>query len=206
MKTTAQRTQRFVRVLALSLGLGGLMSALPAVADDIKKLKGPDECGECHKKEVEAWRTTRHYKTFNELARTKEAKEIGKKLGLKRLKSESDCLSCHFTQMEVKGKAKTVAGITCESCHGPARDWIDIHSDYGGKDVKKEDESPAHRKERLAKSEAAGMLRPDDLYAVANNCYQCHLVPNENLVNKGGHKAGSAFELVAWSQGEVRQN
>jgi hypothetical protein len=31
-------------------------------------------------------------------------------------------------------------------------------------------------------------------------------VPQEELVNKGGHTAGSAFELVSWSQGEVRHN
>ena len=31
-------------------------------------------------------------------------------------------------------------------------------------------------------------------------------MPNEELVNVGGHAAGSAFELVAWSQGEVRHN
>jgi len=31
-------------------------------------------------------------------------------------------------------------------------------------------------------------------------------VPKEDLVNKGGHTAGSAFELVSWSQGEVRHN
>jgi hypothetical protein len=205
MKTTNCRT----RGLALLLGGGlGLALLLPgaAGADDIKKLVGPDECGECHKKEVTAWRQTRHYKTFNELSRTKEAREIGKKMGLRRLKQESACLDCHFTAMEVGGKEKTVAGITCESCHGAARDWIKIHSDYGGKGVTKEQETAAHKKKRLAGSVAGGMLSPDDLYAVANNCYQCHLVPNEELVNKGGHKAGSAFELVAWSQGEVRHN
>ena len=31
-------------------------------------------------------------------------------------------------------------------------------------------------------------------------------VPEERLVNVGGHTAGSAFELVSWSQGEVRHN
>jgi hypothetical protein len=31
-------------------------------------------------------------------------------------------------------------------------------------------------------------------------------VPQEDLVNKGGHRAGSKFELVSWSQGEVRHN
>ena len=50
------------------------------------------------------------------------------------------------------------------------------------------------------------MIRPAHLYKLASNCYQCHTVPNEKLVNVGGHTAGSDFELVAWSQGEVRHN
>lgn len=72
--------------------------------------------------------------------------------------------------------------------------------------MKKEDESPDHRVKRLADAIAGGMLRPDNLYLVAENCFQCHTVPNERLVNEGGHTAGSAFELVSWSQGEIRHN
>jgi hypothetical protein len=41
---------------------------------------------------------------------------------------------------------------------------------------------------------------------LAKNCYACHVVPQEDLVNKGGHRAGSAFDLVSWSQGEVLHN
>ena len=48
------------------------------------------------------------------------------------------------------------------------------------------------------------MIRPASLYRLAKNCYGCHVVPQEDLVNKGGHPAGSAFELFSWSQGEVR--
>ncbi len=59
---------------------------------------------------------------------------------------------------------------------------------------------------RLKTCDAAGMLRPENVYLVARNCYSCHSVPNEELVNVGGHKPGSAFELVSWSQGEVRHN
>ncbi len=197
---------RWIKPALVTGLLAGLLFSNAALAGDIDKLVGPDECGECHKKEVAAWRDSRHYKTFNELARTKEAKAIAKKLGLSRIKRESACLDCHFTVMNKDGKPKAMAGITCESCHGAAQDWLKVHSDYGGKDVKKEQETAAHKKQRLDDSVAGGMLRPDDLYAVANNCYQCHLVPNEELVNKGGHKAGSPFELVAWSQGEVRHN
>ena len=50
------------------------------------------------------------------------------------------------------------------------------------------------------------MIRPHSLYQLAKNCYSCHVVPQEGLVNKGGHKPGSSFDLVSWSQGEVRHN
>ncbi len=50
------------------------------------------------------------------------------------------------------------------------------------------------------------MIRPANMYAWAKNCYGCHTVPQEKLVNVGGHPAGSKFELVSWSQGEVRHN
>ena len=43
-------------------------------------------------------------------------------------------------------------------------------------------------------------------YKLAKNCYSCHVVPREKLVNVGGHPAGSKFELYSWSQGEVRHN
>ena len=55
-------------------------------------------------------------------------------------------------------------------------------------------------------ADAKGMIRPASIYQLAKNCYSCHVVPQESLVNKGGHKAGSAFDLVSWSQGEVRHN
>jgi len=170
------------------------------------KVKGPDACGECHKESVLKWKLTRHSKTFKELPRKKSAKTIAKKMGLRRIKAGSDCLTCHFTSAEVKGKVKPIAGITCESCHGAGRDWINVHSDFGGKGVTAQTEKPDHKKVRYEKSESTGMIRPRRLYSVAANCYGCHTVPNEKLVNVGEHPAGSKFELVSWSQGEVRHN
>jgi hypothetical protein len=169
-------------------------------------IKGPDACGECHKKSVESWKQSHHAKSFKTLPRSENARDIAKKMGLKRIKADSDCLTCHFTSAMVEEKIKPIAGISCESCHGAGMEWIDVHSDFGGKDVKAENEDPAHKVERYSKSEAAGMIRPSNIYALAENCYQCHTVPNEKLVNIGGHTAGSAFELVRWSQGEVRHN
>ena len=173
---------------------------------DPAKVTGPDACGECHKSSVAEWKDSHHFKTFKNLPRNKKARKIAKSMGIKRIKSGSDCLSCHFTSAMVKEKVKPIGGITCESCHGAGKDWIKVHSDYGGKGVNAENEPAAHKTERYALSEKAGMIRPGNLYGVAQNCYNCHSVPNEKLVNVGGHPAGSKLELVAWSQGEVRHN
>ncbi len=211
----AIRLGRSCGCLAVALGLSfGLLSTPGAAAAETEvqyriepeKVQGPDACGECHKSSVEVWSKTHHAKTFKELPRRKTAKQISKKMGIKRIKSKSDCLICHFTSAVVRDKTKPIGGITCESCHGGGKDWIKIHADYGGKNVPREAETPEHRTERFANAEAAGMIRPSRLYSVAKNCYSCHTVPNEKLVNVGGHPAGSEFELVSWSQGEVRHN
>lgn len=196
--------------LALAVVVGAILAAQPGSAQELRldpaKVKGPAACGECHKVEAAIWKETHHSTTFRELPRSDKAREIADKLGLKRIMAESDCLTCHFTSQTEDGDVKPTAGISCESCHGAGADWIKVHADYGGEDVTREQEAPDHKEQRYAQSEAAGMIRPLHLYDVAANCYSCHTVPNENLVNAGGHPAGSKFSLVAWSQGEVRHN
>ncbi len=184
----------------LSGGLTGLASPDPAT------VRGPESCGECHKQEVEAWKATRHFSTFNDMHRTDAARQIAEKLGIRRIKSESLCLECHYTGKVIDGSAQVITGISCESCHGGAQGWMDVHNDYG-KGFTKETEAADHRDRRRALAAQAGMLYPADVYAVAQNCFQCHIVKDEKLVNVGGHATGSEeFELVAYSQGEVRHN
>ncbi len=174
------------------------------IASDPAKIVGPNSCVECHKEEAEAWQASHHFKTFREMPRRKEANEIAEKMGVQRIRSESMCLTCHYTMQEKESKKQPIAGISCESCHGAGEDWIKVHSGYSGKTEKTETKAEAEARLKLADSK--GMIRPSSLYQLAKNCYSCHVVPQEDLVNKGGHPAGSAFELVAWSQGEVRHN
>jgi hypothetical protein len=170
-----------------------------AIASDAAKTVGPNTCGECHKEETAAWQESHHFKTFRDMPRNPKGKEIGEKMGIKRVNSAGLCLTCHYT---VDSKEKPVAGISCESCHSPAKDWVKGHGEFSGKSEKTE--SKAEEEARWKLAESKGMIRPDNLYELAKNCYACHVVPQEDLVNKGGHKAGSDFELVSWSQGEVR--
>jgi hypothetical protein len=180
------------------------LAADGAVASDSAKTVGPNACAECHKQEVEAWKGTHHFKTFREMPRRTSGNEISEKMGVRRIKSESLCLNCHFTVQQKNNKEEPVAGISCESCHSAGQDWIKVHSGFSGKTALTESEAEEEARWKLAMSK--GMIRPRLLYQLAKNCYSCHVVPQEDLVNKGGHRAGSAFELVSWSQGEVRHN
>lgn len=200
---------RMALALTLTLGAALAMAGLtqPAAAaqpTEHAKIMGPDECAECHKAEAKVWKGSHHFSTFTEMPRRKEAREIADKLGIHRIKTEPLCTSCHFTTQSTPAEPepRAIAGISCESCHTPAADWMKRHGEYSGK--KKETETAAEAAARWADAEAAGMLRPHMLYDLAKNCYSCHITPNEKLVNVGGHSAGSPFELVSWSQGEVR--
>jgi hypothetical protein len=174
---------------------------------DPAKVLGPDSCLKCHESETLQWKLTPHYATFESLHRKPEAKAIADRLGLRSVKRNDQCTSCHYTTQEVDGRDRVVAGVSCESCHGAGRDWVALHNDYGGASITKALESPEHRQQRIAASVAAGMNNPANLYLVARQCLACHTAPNERLVNVGGHASGSGdFELVAWSQGKVRHN
>jgi hypothetical protein len=174
------------------------------LAADPVKIVGPNACAECHEQEIEAWKGTHHFKTFREMPRNAAANEIAEKMGVRRIKSESLCLNCHFT-VQQKGDAKeAVSGISCESCHGAGKDWIKVHSGFSGK--KENTETKVEEAARWKLADSKGMIRPHAIYQFAKNCYGCHVVPQEDLVNKGGHRAGSAFELLSWSQGEVLHN
>lgn len=198
---------RRFRIARLPCVLVAVMFASVATVQagpDASKVVGPTECAECHKDETVVWKGTHHFTTFRSMPRSDRAREIADKMGIKRVKAESQCLDCHFTNQIVDGKEKPIAGISCESCHSASKEWIKVHSEFSGK--KKETESAEEAAARWALAEEKGMIRPKLIYLLAKNCYGCHVVPQEKLVNVGGHPAGSKFELVSWSQGEIRHN
>lgn len=177
------------------------------VLDDPAKIVGHEQCARCHGQEISQWQTTPHFKTFDTLHRKPEAKAIADRLGLNSVKRNDTCIKCHYTAVEKRGRLRPVSGVSCEACHGAAKDWINIHADYGGAGITKATESPEHRQARRDQAIAAGMNNPSNVYLIARQCLECHTTPEESLVNVGGHPAGSSeFELVSWSQGMVRHN
>lgn len=226
------RSGQVIRSLMLLVVLCVLLSVLvlPASADSerawlteeqerdlaaliVGPIKNDDNCASCHALETEAWENTRHFATFKDRHRSPEAKEILANMGQRSMKRALECRQCHYTS-ELKGnKLRASFGVSCESCHGAASDWLVLHSKKGGDlssdDLKwgtGKDQSAAMRTKRLQSAEAKGMINSEMIYDIARNCFGCHTVPNEAIVNEGGHKAGSDFDLVAWSQGENLHN
>ncbi len=202
--------------ILVAIGVGALVESNAAAQDsqpslvacDPAKVVTAQACAKCHANEVRVWQSTPHATSFETLSRTSEAKEICRKLGVRSPKRSERCAVCHFTsQVNESGKLRVVAGVSCESCHGAAADWLDVHNDYGGPQTTRDQETESHRQMRLENATRLGMRNTRNLYLIASQCYQCHTIPDEELVNRGGHRAtNDAFELVAWSQGSIRHN
>jgi hypothetical protein len=179
---------------------------LPEACDPTKVLTA-GTCVKCHAAETEVWKNTPHFRTFEQLHRSPKAKEIAAKMGISSIKRSNVCVQCHYTSQEQEGVTKVVSGISCESCHGAAKDWFALHNDYGGPGITRETETATHREERIRTSMTNGMRNPHNVYLIARSCLACHTVPHEKLVNVGGHAAGSwEFDFVGWSQGKVKHN
>ena len=163
-----------------------------AEARDATKYVGVKTCAMCHKKEEtgnqnQKWLDSKHAKAFESLASDK-AKEVAKKLGIADPQQSGKCLMCHstaynWTEAVATDKIKPEDGVTCESCHGP------------GKDYKKKEIM-----ENKDQAIAAGLVNP-----ATKSCVLCHNDKNptwnpEQYTTKDGKKVGfdeeQAFEKI----------
>lgn len=206
MKTSTLRKTSVVALLCVA-GAGLMIASTAALAAKGETVLNyaphmiiEDEaaqCAQCHERAVEAWSQSTHKKTYDELHLRERAAEIVEKMGGRSIRRSAECVQCHYT-MAAKtegGRAKAVMGVSCQRCHGEALNWLEIHQD-----------TDRDKTERLKEAEENGMRPTYNIHQLASSCFQCHTVPREELVNTGGHVAGSEFDLVSWSQGEVRHN
>jgi hypothetical protein len=192
----------------------------PSIVNAEPFVKGAKLCEECHEEEFKVWSKTKHFKSFRSVHREPKdaSKPSPKKIlkavgGQKRMKRNKTCYLCHYTlqKKDAGAKHQVKSGTSCESCHGASSDYMDIHGDYGGKDVKREAESADHKAKRIADSKAAGLIWPSMKYEIAENCMTCHGLANPDLkaddlakMLGAGHPINPEFELVKYSQGSVR--
>lgn len=184
-----------MNLVPLSVVVGAVLTVNAGQAADTPdktdpaKVVGSENCMKCHKSELAALGASKHH---NSLAKTKggnAAKYIAAVGGKQDL-----CITCHATPKGAAGAAEAISGVSCESCHGGAADWLEIHGKEG-----------VARADRHAGADKGGMIRASSVYTIAKNCFNCHVVFNEALVN-AGHPSSNKIEFLGWSSGEVRHN
>ena len=168
---------------------------------------GYENCRKCHQLQVDKLVTTVHFKSYETTHRSAQSRKICQQLGIRSIKRSERCIRCHYTPEISRRGVKAQSGISCESCHGPSKNWIKGHNDYGGLLVTKRRESAEHKQFRISSSIEKGMRHPSNLYLLAKSCYECHLVNDAELVDTTDHPPiSTGFDMVSWSQGSMRHN
>ncbi|MDF1755514.1 MAG: cytochrome c family protein [Verrucomicrobiales bacterium] len=165
---------------------------------DPTKTVGIESCAECHEEMVDRWSESAHATSFETLIKSEAARNIAEIAGIQvsEIPTTASCVRCHYTREFLHSAVQTTESISCESCHGPALDWINLHN------VKSKS-----RAERVSSASEAGMKHPQRLYEVVKTCFECHVVDDEQLVNHTGHPAiTNGFELLSWYEGETSHN
>lgn len=193
-------------LLLLGLSAGGA-SAAPFN-------EGFRKCQECHEAEVEVWKQTKHFKSYNEVHKKEAAAKIlAAAGGGTSMRQNSSCVMCHYTETRTSesGKPQVASGPSCESCHGASSEFRDIHNFYGDGVNDASKEPAAHKAKRVADATKAGMIWSFMTYDIAANCMSCHGLAQPNLKGDvlakmldAGHPGEADFELVRYSQGSVR--
>jgi len=123
---------------------------------------------------------------------TARSKQIADALNIKDATSDARCTVCHAPLQQVpenlRGENfKVSEGVSCESCHGPAENWLRGHT--------RADWTRADRT-------AAGMRDLQNLYVRANVCVACHQNVDADIL-KAGHPE-LIFELDGQSVAEPK--
>jgi len=196
--------------------------------DLIENQANGEACMQCHTPHTDSWMKTKHFASKDVLIDSKKASDILEDFGSdKSVLEEESCATCHFTTKTVEKKTMPILGISCESCHGAAKNWVSIHQHSTIKDFLSYDSGKIKDADALAKfnevkskvsgisdeakfkelinktTTSLGMIRSTDTYDLIENCYQCHTVPEPKLINTTKHKAGSSFEILRYLTGDV---
>src|SRR5882672_11104139 len=166
--------------------IGALILATASAAH-AQTVLGPSKCTACHdhdrqttkwqREEPAQYKDKAHYNTRKQLDGAK-AGAYAKAIGLADpYDVKGSCVTCHATVF--RGDAN--AGVSCESCHGPASGYLDPHQVKGS----------------YAKAVSTGLRdlksKPP---AIAKACVGCHLTTDKRLVT-AGHPSGAEFDAGA---------
>jgi hypothetical protein len=190
-----------LRLPLLIAGIGASFAV--CFAAEPPKYTGPGSCASpsCHggvsprsdnsvwQNEYSTWVVKdKHSQAFTALSMP-VAVRMAKILGLPNAYSAPKCLACHSLDVPADQRARSFDssdGVSCESCHGPASNWLGPHTTKGW----------THQQ-----SIDAGMYDDRDLIHRSEKCLSCHLGTADKFVDHEMIAAGHPdlyFELASF--------
>lgn len=156
-----------VTVTVCCMALIGMVATYRAAAEggfakwDGAGLVKENMCIACHGAKVGdqagIWAKSPHANAFKALG-TDAAKEVAKKAGVDNPQTSGKCLKCHstaygFTEAKITEEVPVEAGVTCQTCHGPGKDY-----------------KMKHNKDLATAKATLGLIVP----TAENTCLRCH--------------------------------
>jgi hypothetical protein len=128
-----------IRARAIELTLVVLVAAVSSATLAQPQYEGRKKCSSCHRSQYQSWNDTAHGKALESLKPGVKAQAKGKaKLDpQKDYTQDRDCVGCHVTGYAQEGgydpkdASKFLAGVGCESCHGPGSEYRLVHRKAG---------------------------------------------------------------------------
>lgn len=185
---------------------------------------GMAECARCHRQpnkdepapllcrcnEVHIWETQDKHRIAHLVLRKERSVQMGKLLGIEDPASDKRCVACHgviiadekLRHRSFPPERAIQEGVTCVVCHGPYKEWIDLHGGI--------DRETWRTLSRKRKEEEYGMVDLWDPVRRAQLCVSCHVGdPSQgrlvtHAMYAAGHPPLAAFELVAYSDAMPR--
>jgi len=187
------KTNMSPRVLVVCFAVCSVVGLVPAFAQtqDPPKFTGPGSCASpsCHgsvtiktdtavmQNEYSTWVVKdKHSGAFAVLSND-VAKRISRLMDLKEPQQEPRCLGCHSLNPPNADRARSFDasdGVSCESCHGPASNWLGPHTTG----VRPGEKSWTHEQ-----SVNAGMRDLRDLGTRTEQCLTCHIGTKDYAVD-----------------------
>lgn len=164
--------------LALALIISG--SVITTAADSIK-FTGAASCASsgCHgggegKNQMLTWMRKDFHSRAHAILGTARSTRIAETLAIQDAAKSARCTACHSPMEAVPPERLLVKkpdqGVSCETCHGPAEEWLRFHT------------RPDLTHEQRVAGGLRELTRPD---ARANACSACHLNIDPELVRAG---------------------
>ena len=85
-----------------------LLACVSPAALAATEMVGPESCASCHRAAYDSWKTSPHARAHFSLSAEQKKQPL--------------CLQCHSRDELRSGQAQ-VAGVSCETCHGPGRSY-----------------------------------------------------------------------------------